>query len=205
MRLLLLVIGLTVGCTVTTSRAPAPTTKPALPLPVHPLGGTKIPIFPLTSFTVQPGTGWDSLLVPQGDVRRRVDSILAAVVQRFAPEVIWVHVDAVRRAAAQATGMLANPDQLPTKLLQTHTLATIPEPLRAQLRTLTAVAAGGRYALVPAGLNFVWDTERRRAYADFTITLADVRAGAVSWSNTMRGSGETPWDAVAIAARLMFP
>lgn len=204
--LLLLLIGAVgLGCGGTTSRAPVPTTKPVLPLPAQVLGGSKIPVFPLINVVVAQGTGWDTLLASRADVRRRVDSILFAIVKQQAPEVIWVNADAVRRAAEQAPGLLTSPDQLATSQLKIHALSTIPEPLRAQLRQLTGVAAGGRYALIPAELRFVWDATNQRASADFTIVLADVRLGAVSWSNTMRGWGATPWDAVALAVRIMFP
>jgi hypothetical protein len=82
---------------------------------------------------------------------------------------------------------------------------TIPEPLRAQLRQLTGIAAGGRYALIPAQLVFGRDGADQPAHADFTIVLADVRAGEIRWSQTLRGTGSSPWEAVAAAVRTMFP
>ncbi|MSR07123.1 MAG: hypothetical protein EXR93_08680 [Gemmatimonadetes bacterium] len=204
--LLTFVVASGLGCaTAAGGHAPPPTTKPVLPLPSHVLGGSKIPVFPLTNFVVDEGTGWDSLLASRGEVQQRVDSILYAVARLRAPEVGWIKADVVRRAAEQAPGLLTSPDQIATSQLKTHALSTIPEPLRAQLRQLTGIAAGGRYALIPAGLRFTWDANNRRAVADFTIVLADVRLGAVSWSNTLRGFGATPWDAVALAVRVMFP
>lgn len=205
-RLVLVLIGaLSAGCGHSSSQAPVPTTKPELPLPVQALGGAKVPIFPLVTLVVEPGTGWDAALTDRSAALRRVDSIVRGLAQERAPEVSWVGQDAVRRAATQAPGLLTDPDRLATRQLKRHASSTIPEPLRAQLRQLAGVAAGGRYAFVPAELMFVRDSATQRSYADFSIVLADVRLGAISWSDTMRGTGDTPWEAVAAAVRTMFP
>jgi len=185
--------------------APAPTTKPVMTMPVRGLGGAKVPVFPVITFSVAPATGWDAVLTPKRDALNRIDSIIAATATDHAPEVEWVNAMAVRKAATQAPGMLANPDQLSTAQLKTHALSTVPEPLRAQLRNLTAVATGGRYALIPAGLSFVHDAAAGRSFADLSVALVDVRIGAVSWSATLHGVGNTPWEAVAVATGLVFP
>jgi len=204
-RLVLLLIGaLGAGCGRSSSQGPVPTTKPD-PLPVRALGGANIPVFPLVTLVVEPGTGWDAELADRSAALRRVDSIVRKVVQEHAPEITWIGQDAVRRAAKLAPGMLTDPDRLATRQLKLHAPSTIPEPLRAQLRQLAGVAAGGRYAFVPAELTFVRDSASRRSYADFSIVLADVRLGAISWSDTMRGTGASPWEAVAGAVRTMFP
>lgn len=202
---LVLLVGVGAGCGATSSQAPVPTAKPTVPLAVNALGGIRIPVFPINNIVLQPGSGWDSLLTPRRAAMRKVDSILLAGVQQYGPDVLWVNQDAVRRAAEQAPGMLTNPDQLSTAQLKRYALTTIPEPVRAQLRQLTGVAAGGRYALVPAELVLGRDPANKRAVADFTVILADVRAGAIGWSNTLRGTGLTPWEAVSVAVRLMFP
>ncbi len=204
---LVALLALVGGCATPRGRAPVPTEKLLLPLPTHVLAGSTIPLFPSTHFTVDSATGWASQLGDRRVVLDRIDSILAAGSKERAPEVEWVKVDVVRKAAREAPGLLTNPDQLATSTLRTHALTTIPEPLRAQLRQLVAVAAGGRYALIPVSVAFTHGgtAEEPQNYADFTIVLTDVRVGAVSWSNTMRGSGRTPWEALATAVRIMFP
>src|SRR5262245_60488873 len=111
------------GCA-TRSRAPVATSKPLLPLPVHVLAGSKIPVYPVISFTVDSASGWTGALASRREALNRLDSILVAVAHERAPEVDWVNAAAVRKAAAEAPGMLPNPDQLSTSQLQTHALST---------------------------------------------------------------------------------
>lgn len=198
-------IAVVAGCGPAPAPPATPASKPVALLPTQILGGGSVPVFPVNNMAVRPGTGWDSLLEPRRDAFRKVDSILLAAVEGYSPEVTWVNQATVRRAAEQAPGMITRPDQLPTGLLKREAAEPIPESLRASLRQLTAIAAGGRYALVPAELVFGWDGVAQRAYADLSMTLADVRTGTITWSNTLRGTGPNPWTAVAGAVRTMFP
>jgi hypothetical protein len=165
--------------------------------------GHHVPVYPVTYVT------WDSTLAldsvfTTGSGRRRVDSILFAMVRQHGIEVRWVPPDSLRRAARQAPGLLVNPDEMPLSQLRVYSLQAIPEPLRAHIRTLTGATTGGRHSLVPAGLTLSRAPDERY-FADFTIVLVDTRLGIVWFSNTFRGSGDTIWEAVAIATRILFP
>src|SRR6266516_34820 len=89
------------------------------------------------------------------------------------------------------------PDQMGSAILFHPTKQQpemVPDPLRTELRTLAALAGGGRYALVPAGLTFRRATApgggpggvgaqhaaplpRAVATAELTVVLVDVRTG----------------------------
>src|SRR3989442_1432471 len=88
----------------------------------------------------------------------------------------------------------------PVVPLKARAEAAVPEGLRAQLRELTGVATGGRYALVPASLALVRDRSGR-GRADLVVSLVDVRRGVVSWTTISSGIGDDPWNAIAGAAR----
>jgi hypothetical protein len=182
---------------------PTPTTTPLQRFPTQALVGAQVAVFPLNFVTYDSTLSLDSVFV-SGRGRQRVDSILAAALRQFGWEVRWVMPDSLRLAARKAPGLLANPDDLATSRLRVYTLQTVPEPLRAQLRTLTGAVTGGRHALVPAGLDISRQPDGRYV-ADFSIALADVRVGAVGWSNTLRGVGDDVWTAVTSATRLLFP
>jgi hypothetical protein len=191
------------GCAPPASRAPEPTTSPTHRIPTQTLLGNHVPVYPLTY------VAWDSTLrldsvFTTGAGRRRVDSILFATLRQYGFEVRWVPPDSLRRAARQAPGLLENPDDLPTSQLRVYNLQTVPEPLRAHIRTLTGATTGGRHSLVPAGLSLS-SPAQGRYIADFTIVLVDTRLGIVWFSNTFRGFGDSIWDAVAGAARILFP
>jgi hypothetical protein len=88
----------------------------------------------------------------------------------------------------------------------------VPDPLRAQLRTLGAVA-GGSYVLAPAALLFKVDTahresgagSRRIGTAELTLVLVDVRLGTISWRSVARGVGDDPWSALNNALKTLTP
>src|SRR5207249_11786629 len=89
----------------------------------------------------------------------------------------------------------------------------LPDPLRGQLRTLAALAGGGRYALVPAGLTYRRATAsgpaaplpHAVATAELTVVLADVRSGRVGFRTVARGEGDDPWTALARAVKSLTP
>lgn len=178
--------------------------SPVQKFPADPLKGQAVPVFPLTYLVYDRASGLDTAFIPRAPALRRVDSVINQVLADLGPEVLWAPPDSLRQAARKAPGLLADPDRMATSRLRTYALQTVPEPLRAQLRTLTAATGGGRYALVPAGLT-VTRIEEDRYLADLTYTLVDTRMGAVSWSSTLRGNSLDIWDAVAQTARLLLP
>ena len=66
----------------------------------------------------------------------RADSIVGALLTERSPEVLWILPPALRHAAAQAPGMLADPDRIGTALLRGPKVEAIPDPLRSQMRQL---------------------------------------------------------------------
>ncbi|MBI4501444.1 MAG: hypothetical protein HY700_09815 [Gemmatimonadetes bacterium] len=198
MRYPILLLGLlaTAGCTKTEMRAPP---APVAPFPGDLLTG-RIAVYPLNNMSVDSTLGWNEALADRAQVRGRVDSMLVAVLNDRFSQVLWVTPAALRLAAAQAPGRLTEPDRMPTLLLQTHALTTIADPLASQMRELTAVAAGGRFALVPANLWFARDRQGRGT-ANLVVALADIRLRAVGWSATLSGAGDTPWEALDAALR----
>jgi hypothetical protein len=131
--------------------------------------------------------------------RARADSILDNWLIGEFPKVVWVLPAEVRRAARQAPGLVVPPDQIATEALPRRVPAEIGEPLRAQLRQLTAIATGGRYILVPAMLTFV-PGSAGTGEARLIVTLCDIRAGTIAWTATLTGEGDTPWLALEGAA-----
>lgn len=152
-----------------------------------------VAVFPLNNFRTDSAASWGDLGDPKATMHR-VDSILHAILTRRYPSVRWVEPVELQKAAGQAPGMLTDPYQLPTIQLQTHALTTIPAPLLSQLRNISSLVQGGRYVVVPANL---WlDAGSGVAKANLVVALADVRLGAVSWSGTLTGIGETPFRAI---------
>jgi hypothetical protein len=152
-----------------------------------------VPVFPLNNLRVDSTARWDEL-TDKRKVTGWVDSILVAVLAKRYPTVRWVPAPELQTAAAKAPGMLVDPYQMTTIQLQTHALTTVPSNLLTQLRGVTAVASGGRYVVVPANLWFT--ATGGAASAHLVVALADVRIGAVSWSGTLTGVGNTPFKAV---------
>jgi hypothetical protein len=110
---------------------------------------------------------------------------------------------ALRRAAARAPGVLANPDQMGTAILRGPEAQQIPDPLRSQMRSLNAVAAD-RFAFVPAALVFRRAADGRGT-AELMLVLADVRSGLIGWRTTARGDGGDPWEALRVAFKTLTP
>ncbi len=143
------------------------------------------------------------MLGPRRAALDRADSVVAEELVARAPEVTWILPDELRRAARRGQPMLADPDQMATALLRSPELTIVPDPLRSQMRALTAVA-GDRYALVPASLVFVPD-EAGRASAELTVVLIDVRTGVIGWRTVARGVGEGPWESLKAAVKALTP
>src|SRR5437660_6079006 len=168
---------------------------PVVPFPGSQLAGQTISLWPLVTMRADSTLGWKAALEPRRQALGKVDSILASQLTTRRSQIKWVLPADLRRAAQQAPGLLPDPDLMATVQLQTHVMAMVPEPLRAQLRQLTGVASGGSYALVPANLVVVREP-KGGGRARMVITLVNVRLGAVSWTATVTGVGRDPWEAV---------
>ena len=194
--LLSLCLAATACATKGVTRVPPP---PVIALPTEALSGSTIAVFPLTTMGVDTVLGWGQFFVDRRQAFDRVDSILTSTLNRRIPQITWLPPAELRRAAAKAPGLLTDPDQMALHLLQTHALASIPDPLASQLRQLAGVATGGRYIIAPANLWFE-HVSNILGRVRIVVALADVRRGAISWSATVSGTGETPWEAIRAAA-----
>lgn len=181
----------------------SPETAPTTPLPTAGISGARVAVYPVTLLAADEGLGWQSHLADRRAALDHADSIIGALLVERSPEVEWVLPSALRRAARQAPGMLADPDRMATALLRASELKQIPDPLRSQMRSLNGVA-GDRYALVPAALLFRPDSAGR-GRAELTLVLADVRTGLLGWRTVARGSGSDPWEALRVAFKTLTP
>ncbi len=175
---------------------------PALPLPVTAMLGVEVVVYPLTMILGEADLAWDDVLSPRDSALRVADSLLAAALTERTPEVTWVLPAELRRVARGAPGFLIDPDRMATATLR-HNLATIPDPLRSQMRSLTG-AVGDRLSLVPASLLFFLE-EDGTGRAELTVVLADVRLGDIWWRSVVTGNGADPWTALRKALETLAP
>jgi hypothetical protein len=145
--------------------------------------------------------------------------VLGTLLKARAPEVTWVLPDELRRAARRAPGIAPDPDRMGTAVLfHAYKVELVPDPLRGELRTLTALAGsgGGRYALVPAGL--IFRPSERAALegpaapgphgagtAELTVVMVDARTGHIGFRTVARGEGDDPWAALTRAVKSLTP
>jgi len=183
---------------------PAP--APAAPLPTAGLAGQKVSVLPVTLVAAEDTLHWNALIADRRATLDKTDSIIGTLLVARSPEVSWTLPAELRRAARRAAGIAADPDQMGIAFLRADAIIDVPDPLRYQLRTLVGLA-GGRYALVPAGLVF-----RRApgsalgvATAELSIVLVDTRVGRVGWRTVARGEGEDPWTALTRAVKSLTP
>ncbi len=197
-----LVIGGVIGAAGCGTSQPAADIAP-LPLPTAGIAGREVTVYPLTLIATALQLNWSDAVGPRREALARADSLLHAFLVERAPEVTWIAPEALRQAARQAPGMVADPDRMATAMLRSPGLSTVPDPLRSQMRVLTGVA-GDRYALVPASLRFVIAPEER-GRAELTLVLADVRLGTLSWRTVAQGEGDDPWAAMREALNTLVP
>ncbi len=187
-----------------TDKPPVPV--PTAPLPTAGIAGQPVNVWPLTLVAAEDTLHWDALIGDRRVTLDKCDSIIGTLLTGRAPEVTWVLPAELRRAARRAVGIAADPDQMGTAFLRAEKLIDVPDPLRYQMRTLVGIA-GGRFALVPAGLVY------RRApgsapgvgTAELSVVLVDARVGKVGWRTVARGEGQDPWTALTRAVKSLTP
>ncbi len=188
----------------TEDAAPAPTA----PLPTAGLAGQRVGVLPLTLVAAEDSLRWEQLLSPRSTSLAKADSVIGELLRARAPEVTWVLPDELRRAARRGAGIATHPDQMGTSLLRAEGMTDVPDPLRSQMRTLTALAGTGRYALVPAAL--VYRVAKTGgpppiATAELTVVMVDARLGKIGFYTVARGEGEDPWTALTRAVKALTP
>jgi len=187
-----------------TANPPAP--APTAPLPTAGIAGQHVPVWPLTLVAAEDTLHWDGLIGDRRVTLDKADSIIGTLLTGRAPEVTWVGAAELRRVARRAVGVATDPDQMGTSFLRAEALVDVPDPLRYQMRTLVGIA-GGRYALVPAGLVYrhAPGTAAGIATAELSIVLIDTRVGRVGWRTVARGEGSDPWMALTRAVKSLTP
>jgi len=115
------------------------------------------------------------------------DSIIQSKLENRAPEVDWKFPPELRRTAARSPGAVPDPDRMGQSVMRTPSLEDVPDPFRANLRTLVGVI-GGRLAFVPSALVFS-QPEPGLVKAQMMIVLADARTGRVIWRTLAAGEG----------------
>ena len=201
------------------------TPDPTAPLPTAGIAAQPVGVLPLTLVAAEDSLHWEALLGERRAALVRCDSIIGTLLKARAPEVTWILPDDLRRVARRAPGIAPAPDQMGSAILFRPTKQQpemVPDPLRTELRTLAALAGGGRYALVPAGLTFrrtgrpadgrsesqhptARPPDRLTATADLTVVLVDVRTGRVGFRTVARGEGDDPWSALSRALKNLTP
>jgi hypothetical protein len=202
-----------------------PTPVPTAPLPTAGIAAQRVGVLPLTLVAAEDSLHWEALLGERRAALARGDSIIGMLLATRAPEVTWVLPDELRRVARRAPGIAPAPDRMGTAILFHPTKQQpemVPDPLRSELRTLAALAGGGRYALVPAGLTYRRATPpaggpgsvgvqhaaplpHATATAELTVVLVDVRTGRVGFRTVARGDGDDPWSALTRAVKSLTP
>ncbi len=185
----------------------APTPAPTAPLPVAGLASVKVPVLPLTLIGADETLGWPQF-ANQRAALASADSVIGALLPVRAPEVTWVLPEELRRQARRSPTFATNPDQMGTAMLRNDRIDFIPDPLRAELRALVAIA-DARYVLAPAQLVFRRATTpgspARTGTAELTVVIVDGRLGRVSWRTVARGDGPDPWTALTRAVKALTP
>ncbi len=187
------------------SQTPVP--APTAPLPTAGIASARVPLLPLTLIAAEDTLGWRTELGNRTAALAAADSVIGTLIRARSPEVNWVLPDELRREARRSPTFAANPDQMGTSLLRAEKLEMVPDPLRAELRTLVALA-NARYALVPAALVYrraAGSPNPRMATAELAIVLVDARLGRVGWRTVARGDGEDPWSALTRAVKALTP
>lgn len=202
------------GCGRKQASNATPALPPTTPLPVTGLSGQQVILLPLTLVAAEDSLHWEGMLADRRVTLTRADSVMGALLQARAPEVTWVLPGEVRRVARRAPGLVTDPDQLGTAVLRAQKLTIVPDPLRGQVRTLAALAGGGRYVLIPVALIY----RRARAsgggprpaaaptgVAEVALVLADIRTGSIAWRTIATGEGDDPWITLTRAVKQMTP
>jgi hypothetical protein len=165
-----------------------------------------VSVWPLTLVAAEDSLHWNALLADRRATLDRCDSIIGSLLTARSPEVSWVSAADLRRAARRAVGIATEPDQMGTSFLRAEKLVDVPDPLRYQMRTLVGIA-GGRFALVPAGLVYrrAPGTAAGVGTAELSIVLIDTRVGKIGWRTVARGEGQDPWTALTRAVKSLTP
>ncbi len=167
------------------------------------LAGQSVPVLPLTHLA-RSGSFQDSTFPADRESALAVtDSLLGEALIERAPEVTWVAGAELRRVARRSAGILPEPTRYGQAVLRSPNLKTVPDPTRAHLRTLAALA-NGRYVFVPASVLLERD-EEGAVRATLVAVLADTRTGRIMWRADAIGAGATAAAAIRSTIDYFLP
>jgi len=186
--------------------------EPIAPIPTAGLAGQAVILLPLTLVAAEDSLHWQAQLADRHHTLLRADSMVGEMLRTRVPEITWVLPEDLRRAARHAPGVAPDPEQMGTSLLRAKELTVVPDPLRSQLRTLTALTSGGTFAFAPAALIYRRPDSLHTAphpegigRAELTCVLVNVRTGQVGWRSVAWGEGPDPWTALERALKGLTP
>lgn len=178
----------------------------AVLVPTESMAGQTVAVIPITLVVADPVLAADTVYAPYRQRRTTLlwaDSVIGDALSGRAPEVSWVLPPKLRKMARRAPGLVSDPDQMGQAVMRAPNLKIIPDPLRANLRSLVALT-NGRIVMIPAAISFSRDTVGA-VRADLSIVLADARSGKVVWRSHAVGSGGTPSAALESALFAILP
>ncbi|MGQ0704243.1 MAG: hypothetical protein ACT4PM_14050 [Gemmatimonadales bacterium] len=203
MRPLLAILAVAVPSLTAAQQKPA---VPAIPLATVGLSGQSVAVLPLTLLLTDPAVPGTSGADARATLLRWADSLLGDLLMERAPEVGWVLPPKLRARAGASGGLVPSPDHLGQAVMRTPNLKEVPDPLRANLRQLLALAGGARYALIPAALSLApADSSREGLAVQLAAVLTDGRTGRVMWRTIAVGQGESAEQAYRAALATMLP
>jgi hypothetical protein len=181
---------------------PEPSPLQNIPLLAAGLAGQKVAILPLTLAVPAQELAGDSILGVRVRALALADSMILDAATGRAPEVTWLGPAALRQIARRSTGLGTDPDRMGHAVLRDPTLKFVPDPLRSQIRTLTALA-DARFVLAPAAAVFLPDPAGVRL--ELHLVLVDTRTGAPAWRSIATAAAATPTEAFRSAMARIFP
>lgn len=159
-------------------------------------------LLPLTLAVPAPELAGDSVMGVRARVLALADSMILDGATGRAPEITWLGPAALRQIARRSTGLGTDPDRMGHAVLRDATLKVVPDPLRSQIRTLTALA-DARFVLAPAAAVFLPDPAGVRL--ELHLVLVDARTGAPAWRSIASAAGANPTEAFRGAMARIFP
>ena len=121
------------------------------------LAGQNVPVMPLTMVVRDSAVSDSVLLTGRPVLMAWADSILADGLTLAAPEISWVYGAELTRVARRGAGMIPEPAKMGQAILRSESIKTVPDPTRANFRTLAGLA-GARFIFVPAAVRFTRDS-----------------------------------------------
>lgn len=183
--------------------APKPEQIVNLPFSTNALAGQTLTVVPLALLAADSATEADPLFADHQRALQWLDSLIGKALTERAPEVIWKLPPELRKIARRAPGFAPDPDRMGQGMMRDQGLKVVPDPFRAALRNLTALA-GGRFALVPAAAVFVHDPLGGES-TELLLVLVDSREATVLWRTRAVGHGATARAALDAALDHVLP